>query len=1103
MDGTQLQKVFQYEAELSKQQNALVDFSVTERAQRASTQTEPQNTTGTTKMPNGDTRNSTELDIIGPFTSGTAASLRAGIDRLSEIFTVIPTVEALGVTSSRLAEEQMLAPGTVSVNYRSFGDDSRFAIDTLNTLLCESNFDMDRVALLKETGTLFSLGVGESVKACNGKPLVIDFPREISLLRNAHGAEPTNAESGPPSPYLPLSLLDLNAFDSIPHYSQSQTPLSQEAQLMAISRLLHRYRTQFVAILASNALDKLFLAQYLHRACPDIRLIDLGGDLLVEREVDNVPFLGTLTVGAYPLVGASRESLYSKTAMVISDTASISYFNAVSFVLWDGTGAGPHLLNYRDPFADRLAPSQPPLWLTTVGRDGYYPLATAAPFPSKSTWQIPKIEHREEQSATTQASNQVSSPILSNDSGPENNKWQILESNDSKPRAIDPEKRQPLPLYAARSWMILCTLISLLCILHLTAILVATYESPATCDLALHDNSEPHRRSMYIHIGSSMLFCMSFVISFPLFETQRFFHLHGLNIAAAVIVLCLGSAVVAVTFTKTKDYLWRTPRGDSQEATEAGYAMYLWADLYLSFRILAWMAIPATLGAWFYLCHTEGLGPYGPLHRGLFFSFRCIHPDSGVSPVVPVELILAGWYVWAVCQTRRLRFSLDSRPKMPKKTGVAQEKLFFVSDEDLKECSSGAASCLYENMTCLLITRAVLRRFGIFNKTKIDPWLAWGYALAIIVFILLQPIKGLEHMLWKGGLVAYLGTPYEWYFTALFFPLMLIAVTGWLRMVFVWGALHRGLLEWLEYQPIRHAFDRLSAVGWMTLLSRGGKHEQWRDMARCTQAMRHILNDPEVTAAMWQRLDCQGPNNGNVTYDSTIGKMRKAQEGLNRDIASFEDKCPAPKYKIMDSIESRYAAFAEGLLSGLLIPYWRDQQIGMVEMDAGELATVDAAERTPEIKGREDDPQRDIKKNPAEPRYIQVAEEFLALRYFALIRAVLVNMRLLIVFVTTCFVLTITALNVYPFQPRIAIDWFFTGLLVSLGAGVVYVFAVMHRNPILSRITHTQRNKLGADFWVRILSFGTVPVLTWMAYQFPSVGNMIYKLIQPGTAVIR
>lgn len=109
--------------------------------------------------------------------------------------------------------------------------------------------------------------------------------------------------------------------------------------------------------------------------------------------------------------------------------------------------------------------------------------------------------------------------------------------------------------------------------------------------------------------------------------------------------------------------------------------------------------------------------------------------------------MLASLYVWAVCQTMRLRFSFESRPRLPQRLGLPQEKLFFVSDQDLTECTGEASSCLYENMTCLLITRAVLRRFGMFSKAEIDPWLAFGYALAVIVLILLQPIKGLEHML--------------------------------------------------------------------------------------------------------------------------------------------------------------------------------------------------------------------------------------------------------------------------------------------------------------------------------------------------------------------
>jgi hypothetical protein len=90
-----------------------------------------------------------------------------------------------------------------------------------------------------------------------------------------------------------------------------------------------------------------------------------------------------------------------------------------------------------------------------------------------------------------------------------------------------------------------------------------------------------------------------------------------------------------------------------------------------------------------------------------------------------------------------------------------------------------------------------------------------------------------------------------------------------------------------------------------------------------------------------------------------------------------------------------------------------------------------------------------------DPVYIRLAEQFLLIRYVALIRTVLVNIRHLMVFVSAAFVLTIVAWNSYPFQPHQQLNWCFTILMLCLSAGFIWVFAQMHRNPILSRITST------------------------------------------------
>src|SRR5947209_12484357 len=107
------------------------------------------------------------------------------------------------------------------------------------------------------------------------------------------------------------------------------------------------------------------------------------------------------------------------------------------------------------------------------------------------------------------------------------------------------------------------------------------------------------------------------------------------------------------------------------------------------------------------------------------------------------------------------------------------------------------------------------------------------------------------------------------------------------------------------------------------------------------------------------------------------------------------------------------------------------------------------------------------------------------------------------VFVSAAFVLSMVAWNSYPFQPHAFIDWCFTILLAVIGTGFIGVFAQMHRNSILSRITDTAPNELGWDFYLRLITFGGIPMLTWLAYQFPQLGGGLYRLVQPGLQIIK
>jgi hypothetical protein len=229
-------------------------------------------------------------------------------------------------------------------------------------------------------------------------------------------------------------------------------------------------------------------------------------------------------------------------------------------------------------------------------------------------------------------------------------------------------------------------------------------------------------------------------------------------------------------------------------------------------------------------------------------------------------------------------------------------------------------------------------------------------------------------------------------------------------------------------------------------------------------------------------------------------RLEYANQRLQADIVKVRERFDAPgrqpqcrkrDYELMKDVELGFAAFGQELLSTILIPYWSTQQSRLVESEE----SCDGPENSQ--RSRTDGPA------PTEPPIILLAEEFLAIRYISLIRSVLANLRYLMIFVTASFVLAILAWNSYPFQPSQLGDLLFTGMLLILGSGVIWVFAQMHRNPILSRITETRVNELGWDFYWRILSFGALPVFTWLAYQFPEVGNLIAKFVQPGVSVLK
>jgi hypothetical protein len=1090
VDGFQIQKAFRYEDELAR---ANIQFA-------RSTGNRP------------DT-----LSIIGPTFTGSAASIRQAIDIMlakhSDIKSplYIRSVSVSGATATEFAAIQLRDENaSQQVRYSSFAYDASFDEQRLLDLFCNSSstFNPSRVAILVEDGTTF----GNADKLLNGKAkppdskanpdrgcsagknipsgtLYIRFPREISLLRNAQaettegrkGGESSETAGAPPSPYLRFSLKDSNTYDSVPHLSRENTPLSQEAQLMAIARQLLRNRTEYIVISGSNALDLVFLSQFLHRACPDARLVFYVGDLLFEREVDNVPFIGSLTLTPYPLFsGVPTPGSHWRRAY--PDSNSQAYFNAASFTFWDSASkyderedkSYPELAGYLSPSKADL-----PLWVTAIANDGYYPLGIASDRPQAN-----------------------------------------LEAGIIPERPLAQDSTSKYPVAPGRAWKFLCVLVIVLCLFHSVSLWSADFWSPFTRELAVSQGDQPRRRAMYVNIATAMLFCMALVLAIPRFAMLGIVQPDRVSDSLCSITIIFGTfTAVAALWRIRKHVGWIRPSGPTSVP-----GLFHHQHIHFFFNAIAWATMLWVPGLWVYLCSSSSGGLLSPYTYfvGPSFSYRCVYAWSGVSPVLPVLLLLFSWYSWSFFSTLRLRFSHNNRPMLPGRLNLGTTYPLFVADDDLGACRDARDACLYRNITCLLITREVIARFlnlsqsGARRKQLFDAVIILGYLVILVLSVVFIPVRSLDAFLWKTG---GLPSPYEFLVTALFFPLLFIALSTWLRLILVWGALRRGLLERLENLPIRFAFSRLKGAGWMTMLRQGGMHEQWRDMARCSESIRQMVNDlslgqymatnasvsrPTTQAA--RRLACWSKLNTAQVNPSTPTPPANPLNLVNARLNLFIDallqyrggSTPAPDLLaaarclsnpadlpalgsdiglvLMRAVEENYAEFSEVLLERALVPYWRDIPSRLVDTDP--------------------DPG-------SAPLYIRVAEEFLAIRYVSLIRVVLVNIRSLLLFVSASFVLAIVAWNSYPFQPRQFIDLVFTCMLMVLGGGVIWVLAQMHRDSILSRITDTKPNELGWEFYARIITLGAVPVLTWVAYQFPGFGSALLKFLQPGLEVVK
>jgi hypothetical protein len=423
------------------------------------------------------------------------------------------------------------------------------------------------------------------------------------------------------------------------------------------------------------------------------------------------------------------------------------------------------------------------------------------------------------------------------------------------------------------------------------------------------------------------------------------------------------------------------------------------------------------------------------------FAQRAIALFSGVSPVPPILLICVGLYMWALSHARRVTYFENRRPSIPTKGFEGSVVLDF---PQIKDDLNAAIGRVFFPHSGWVLTSCVL------------AWLALFLAR-------LYPIS-LE------------GRLFDITFGLASFLLWALVMSAWTRLILIWWRL-RTLLRRLERIPLRFAFNRIpETFSWSPVWQRGGMKRSYLVQTRSLEYLNCISPEPSVS------------------IPESRGALALAIQ-------------PAPTLNSRVSIALRNVLEQEA--AGVRVTASQTRHLRRAFDEAAEIYAVELSHWW--RRGGADMPvapqhrPRDLPCFAATPRdhWPYLEAEFLALRFVAYIRYASLQMRTLLTFISFGFVVALLALVVYPFQQRQTISWALIAGFGVLTAGIIAVFADMDKDAILSRLSGTATGKLDAQFFWRVAAFGTFPVITVLASQFPSISHFLFSWVRPGLEVLK
>jgi hypothetical protein len=324
-----------------------------------------------------------EIRILGPSFSGSEDSLKFAL------------LDWLGQPSNSSRTIRIISGSATGIDRTKFLNESpKISFQTtmipvnlqFQALMDWLGVRRDDLAILAEGDTSFGKSVFRAVKSHqqvpsdSSEPYFFKFPIHISDLVRASKALATapqdrnNPELDLKHQNLPLANESASGFgDVIPLFSSTETN-AMEVTLSELLRTIQEEQISYAIVGATDVHDVDYLVRRMRDCCAATRIIVLNANLLQLHSEVNPDLLGTIVASTYPLDNENqiwtppRNVKETQNVLQFASDEAEGVYNAALALL----NQKDHMVEYDDP--DDLKSTEPPLWITVVGRDQFWPI---------------------------------------------------------------------------------------------------------------------------------------------------------------------------------------------------------------------------------------------------------------------------------------------------------------------------------------------------------------------------------------------------------------------------------------------------------------------------------------------------------------------------------------------------------------------------------------------------------------------------------------------------------------------------------------------------------------------------------------------------------